>query len=109
MGRKRVDGLGANAVEPDAELEDVVVVFGTGVDDRDALYYFAEGNAAAVVADDDSIFADFDVDLLATAHDELIDGIVDDLLEQYIYAVVGIGTRAEAADVHAGPQADVLK
>ena len=51
VGRERVDGLGADAVEPHAELEDVVVVFGTGIDDRDALYYFAEGNAAAVVAD----------------------------------------------------------
>ena len=109
VGRKRVDGLGADAVEPHAELEDVVVVFGTGIDDRDALYYFAEGNAAAVVADLDSPLVDLDVDLLATAHDELIDGIVNDLLEQYVDAVVGIGTRAEAADVHAGPQADVFE
>ena len=109
VGRKRVDGLGADAVEPHAELEDVVVVFGTGVDDRDALDDFAEGNAAAVVADLDSPLVDLDVDLLATAHDELINGIVDDLLEQYVDAIVGIGTRAEPTDVHAGPQADVFE
>ena len=96
-------------LRPYAELEDVVVVFGTGIDDRDALDDLAEGNAAAVVADLDSPLVDLDVNLLATAHDELIDGIVDDLLEQYVDAVVGIGTRAEATDVHAGPQADVLK
>ena len=109
VGRKRVDGLGADAVEPHAELEDVVVVFGTGVDDRNALYYLAEGNAAAVVADLDEPLVDLDVDLLATAHNELIDCIVNEFLEQYVDTVVGIGTRAEAADVHTGPQADVFE
>lgn len=109
MGRKRVDGLGADAVEPYAELEDIVVVFGAGVDDRDALDDFAEGNAAPVVADLDPPLVDLDVDLLATAHDELIDCVVDDLLEQYIDAVVRVSTRADPTDVHAGPQADVLE
>ena len=109
VGRERVDGLGADAVKPHAELEHIVVVFGASVDDRDALYYLAEGNAAAVIAHLDPLPVNLDVDLLATAHDELINGVVNDLFEQYVNAVVGIGTRAEPADVHAGPQADVLE
>jgi hypothetical protein len=36
---ERVDGFGANAVQADAELEDVIVVFRAGVDLGDALDY----------------------------------------------------------------------
>ena len=51
LAREGVDGLGADAVEADAELEDVVVVFGAGVDLRDALDDLAQGDAPAEIAD----------------------------------------------------------
>ena len=108
LGRERVDGLGADAVEANRKLEDIVVVFGAGVDDGDALDDFAQRDAATVVADGDAVFIYVDVDLLAVAHDEFVDGVVDDFLEQDIDAVVGVGAGAEATDVHAGAQADVL-
>ena len=46
-----VDGLGADPVEADGELEDVVVVLGSRVDDRHRLDDLAQGNAPAVIAD----------------------------------------------------------
>jgi hypothetical protein len=45
-----------------------------------------------------------DLDALAVAHDELVDGVVDDLLEQDVDAVVVVRAVAGAADVHAGAQ-----
>ena len=50
-GGEGVDGLGADPVEADGELEHVVVVFRARVDDRDGLDDLAQGNAPAVVAD----------------------------------------------------------
>ena len=62
-----VDGLGADAVEADAELEDVVVVFRAGVDLADALDDFAERDAAPEIAHADVIALDADLDVLAVA------------------------------------------
>ncbi len=49
------------------------------------------------------------VDPLARPHDELVHGIVDHLLQQDIDAVIRMGSVAEPADIHAGPQADMLQ
>ena len=46
---------------------------------------------------------------LALAHDELVDGVVDDLLEHDVDPVGVVGAVADAADVHARAQADVLE
>ena len=106
---KRVDGLGADAVEADAELENVVVVFRAGVDFGDAIHDFAQRNAAAEIAHADGVALDVDLHLLAVAHDEFVHGVVNDLLDQDVAAVVAIGAVADAADVHAGAQADVFE
>ena len=108
-GREGVDGLGADAVEADGELEDVVVVFGAGVDAGDAFDDLAEGDAAAEVADSDLVVLDGDFDALAEAHDEFVYGVVDDFLEEDVDAVVVLGAVADAADVHAGALADVFQ
>ena len=107
--RERVDGLGADAVEADAELEDVVVVFGAGVDFGDAIHHFAQGDAAPEIADGHGVVLDGDLHFLAVAHDEFVNGVINDLLEQDVAAVVVMGAVADAADVHAGAQADVFQ
>ena len=43
------------------------------------------------------------------AHDELIDGIIHDLLEQDVTAIVIMRTIPNAANVHAGAQPDVFQ
>src|SRR5258708_6829744 len=48
-----VDGLLADAVEADGFLEGLAVVFGAGVDDRDAVDELAQRDAAAVIAHED--------------------------------------------------------
>src|SRR5690606_37850650 len=103
-GREGVDRLRADAVQADRELEHVVVVLAAGVDLADALDDLAERDAAPVVADLDRRAVAGDLDLLARAHDELVDRIVDDLLEHHVDAVGRVRAVAEAADVHARPQ-----
>ena len=108
--RQGVDGLGADAVHADRELEDIVVELAAGVLPRDAVDDAAEGDAAAVVADGDlpGRVVDGDLDLAAVAHDELVDGIIDDLLQEDVDAVLVLAAIARAADVHAGALADVV-
>ena len=106
---KRIDRLGADAVQADAELEDIVVVFRAGIDLGNAIDDFAQRNAAAEIAHGHRVVLDRDLDLLAVAHDEFIDGVIDDLLEQDVAAIVVMGAVADAADVHAGAQPDVLE
>ncbi len=106
--RQRVDRFGADAIEADAELEHVVIVFGAGVDLGDAVDDFAQRDAAPVIAHRDDVGLDVDLDLFAVAHDVFIDGVIDDLLQEDVAAVVVVRAVAEAPDVHAGAQADVL-
>ena len=109
MGRQRIDGLGADTVKPNAKLEYVVVVLGTGIDHGNAFDDFAQGNTTAVVTHFDQVAVEFDVDLFARPHDKFIDGIIDNFFEQDINAVIRVGPVAQATDVHAGAQADVLE
>jgi hypothetical protein len=107
--RECVHGLGADAVQPHRELEDVVVVLAAGVDLADAVHHLAQRDAAAVVADDHLGAVAGDLDLPALTHDELVHRVVDDLLEHHVDAVGWVGTIADAADVHACAEADVLQ
>ena len=105
---ERVDGLGADAVETDGLLEVGVVELAAGVELGGRVDDFVEGNAASEVTDgDDAVFYGDD-DLRAVAHRELVDGIVDDLLEEDVDAVALVVAVARPADVHAGAAPDVL-
>ncbi len=104
-----VDRLDTDAVETHGFLEGLAVILRTGVDLCGAVEKFAKRNSAAEIAHLDAAFlVDLDLDLLAVAHDVLVDGVVDGLLEQDVEAVVGRGAVAELADIHAGAHADVL-
>ena len=107
--REGVDRLGADAVEADAELEHVVVVFRAGVDLGNAVHDLAERDAAPEIAHADARAVDLDLDLLAVAHDVFVNRVVHDLLEQDVTAVVGMRAGADAPDVHARAQPDVLQ
>ena len=106
---ERVHRLGADAVQANGELEHVVVELSARVDLADAVDDLAQRDAAAVVADRHRILLASDVDDLSLAHDELVDAVVDDFLQQYIDAVHGIGAVAQPSDIHARAQPDVLQ
>ena len=109
LGRQGVDGLVADAVEPDRELEDVVVVLAAGVDLGNAVDQLPQWNASAVVANGHLGAVARNHDPPTVAHDELVDRVVDDLLEHHVDAVGRVRAIADAADVHTRPQPDVLE
>ena len=108
VGREKVYGFGSHSVEAHGFLEDGGIVFSPGIHHRDAFHDLAQGNAPAVVAYRYGAVLDGDVDALTLPHDKLVDGVVDDLLEQDVDTVVRRGSVAQFADVHPGTQADVF-
>ena len=106
--RKRIDRLYAHPIEPDGLLEGLRVVLGSRIDLRGASHQFLQWNAATVVAHDYGLAIAFDLDGLAETHDELVDAVVDDLLEQDVNPIVLGGTVPQLANVHAGTKPDVL-
>ena len=106
---KGVDRLLADAVEADRLLEGLAVVLGAGVDDRDAVHELAERDAAAVVAHAHGAVGQLDLDLPPLPHHELVDGVIDGFLEQDVDAVLGVLPVAQAPDVHAGAQSDMVE
>ncbi len=107
--RQRIHRLRAHAVQPHAELEHVVIVFRARVNLRHALDDFAQRNAAPEIAHRHARAFEFDLHLLAVAHDVFVDGIVDDLLHQDVATIVLVRPIADAPDVHARAQADVFE
>ena len=106
--RQRVDGLGADAVKADAELEDLAVVFRARVDLGNAVHELAQRDATPEVAHADVVALDSDFHLLAEAHDELVNRVINDLLEQDVAAVIVVRAAADAPDIHPRAQADVV-
>ena len=52
---------------------------------------------------------DVDFDAFAKPFVELVNAVVDAFLQQDVNAVFGVGTVAQASDVHAGAGADVFR
>ena len=103
-----VDRLAAHAVEAYALLEYRVVELAAGVEDAYGLDHRIERDAAAEIAHLHPVVHDVDEDLLTEPHSVFVDGVVDDFLEEDIYAVSGIVAVTQAAYVHAWTHAHVL-
>ena len=108
-GGKSVDSLCTHPVETYAELEHVIIVFGSGIDLGYAVNDLSERDSSAVVADADLLVLEPDDDAVAGSHYEFIDAVVDDFLHQHIYSVVHVGAVSQTADVHTGAQPDMLQ
>ncbi len=107
--REGIDRFGPDAVQADAELENIIIILGPSIDLGNTIDDFAKRNAAAEVTDPDRLIFDDYLNLFAGAHNELIDGIIDHLFEQDIAAVIVMRTVANPADVHASTQPDVFQ
>ena len=109
LARQRVDGFDTDAVQADGLLEGLRVILGSGVHLRGDVHELAERNAAPVVAHRHAaVVPDRDVDRLAETHHVLVNRVVEHLLDQDVYAVVGRRAVAELSDVHARAPADML-
>ena len=91
MGRQGVYSFKTDAVQADRLLEAFGVELAAGIDFRGHLAHFAEWYAASVVAHAYLAFPGYlDINPFAGAYVELVDGVVNHLLEQHIYAVLGV-------------------
>ena len=103
-----VHGLCTHTIQTDGLLESFGIVLTTRVDLRYAVDDLAERNATAVVAYACRVVVDINFNLLARTHDEFVDGVVDNFLDEHINAVVRALSVAELTDVHAGAEADMF-
>ena len=115
--RERIHGLGTYAVQTHGFLEGLAVVLTAGVEQRNGFHHLAQGNTASIVAYAYHLtfairpFASrryVHFDHLTFAHAELVDRVVDGLLDQHVYTVVGVGTVAQFTDIHTGSAADMF-
>ena len=106
---QRIDGLDTDTVQTNTFLEGLRVVLTTRVEHRHGLNHLALRNATAIVADSDAqVVLDVNLDAVAGMHLELVDGVVDDFLQQHINAVFGQRTVTQTTNVHTWSQANVL-
>ncbi len=103
--RHGIHGLGTHAVHTHALLEVGVVELAARVELGRGVHHFIKRNAAAIVPHRHRLVLDGDVDALAEAHGELVDGVVDDFLQEHIDAVSLTVTVAQPADIHTGAPA----
>ena len=108
FGRKRVHRLGTHAVHAHRLLEGFGIVLAARIHLRHAVDDLLERDAAAVVAHAAAVVFHVDFNLLARAHGELVDGVVDNFLREHVDAVVGALSVAQLADVHTGAEPNVF-
>ena len=106
--RERVHRLGTHAVHAHRLLEGFGVVLAARIHLRHAVDDLLERDAAAVVAHAAAVVFHVDFNLLARAHGELVDGVVDNFLREHVDAVVGALPVAQLTDVHTGAEPNVF-
>ena len=106
---ERINCLKADTVQTNALLERLAVKLTAGIKHADRLDKFALRDTATVVTDYDTArIGQIDLNAFAGIHTELIDAVVNDLLEQYVYSVIGGRSVAEFTDVHTWTGTDML-
>ncbi len=113
VGGERVDDGGADAMEPAGDFIGLAVELAAGVQvSHDGLEgrltrtrVLVDRDAAPVVGDADAAVGhNHDVDAVAEAGHRLVDGVIDDLVDEVMQpALIG------RSDVHAGAAADGLE
>ena len=104
-----VDGFHTDTVQADTLLESLRVVLTACIQHADGLDELSLRDAAAIVAHRHTqVVVDIDLDALAGIHLELVDGVVDDLLQQHINTVLGQRTVAQTTDIHTRARPDML-
>ncbi len=91
-------------------MEDISVILCTGVDHGNAFHYLTQRDTTSVIPHPAAaIFFNYDVNPFAIPHDVLVYGIINHLFDKDIDTVIRMRTITQAADIHTGPLANVLK
>ena len=103
-----IDRLNPHPVETNGLLEGFRVDLPPCIHLARGVDELTQGDTSPVVTDRHFSFMDRDLDLLASTHDILVDGVVEYFFEQDIYTVVSMGTITELTDVHPRATADMF-
>ena len=106
--RQRIHGLDTHTVETYSLCEGAFLELAAGIHLGSDIDNRTQWNTSSEVANGGGMLVDIDYDLVAIAHHVLVDRVVYNLLEQYIYAVVTVCSVAEFTDIHARPLLYVL-
>ena len=108
VAAQRVHCFGTHAVQTHALLEGLAIVLGAGVDLAHHIDHFPQRDTPPEVAHLYPWTVDHHFHLLAVAHDELVDAVVQHFLQQDVDAIIEAAAIAQLADVHPRPQPNVL-
>ena len=102
MLAQRIDGLHTDTIQADGLLEGLGVVLTTGIEHTDGLNHLTLRNATTIVSyADTEMILHRNLDAVAGIHLKFIDGVVDDLLQQHVDAVLGKRTVTQSSNIHA--------
>ncbi|MNR22405.1 hypothetical protein D3C85_1393540 [compost metagenome] len=107
-GRQSIYGLCTNSIQTYRFLEGIAVVFTTGIDFRHTIYHFTQRNSTTIVTYIYFLIRNGDFDRTSGAHYKLVNGVIHNLLKQYINPIVLCRTIPKLTDIHTGTQSDVF-
>ena len=101
VAAQRIDGLHADTIQTNRLLKGLGVVLTASVQHRDRLDHLSLGDATTIVAHrHPQVLIDRHLNTVTGLHLELIDGVVDDFLQQHIDTIFRQGAIAQATDIH---------
>ncbi len=105
---QRIHGFCAHAIQPHRFLKSFAVEFCAGIHFAHHIHHFSQRNAAAIIPNRHLFPLNHDFNCFSMAHRVFINAVVHHFFHQHINTVVGAAAIAQFADVHAGPQANML-
>ena len=109
MDTQRIDRLHTHAIQTYRLLEGLRVILTTCIQHADSLDELTLRNATTIVTNGDTqIVVDGDLQAVASLHLELVDGVVDDFLQQHVDTIFWQRAVAQASDIHSWTGTDVF-
>ena len=109
IGRKCIYCFCSHTVQTDGFLEGFIVVFTTGINNRNSIHHLAQWNSTSVVAY--SHLATFDgyIDNFSFLHAELVDGVIYCFLNENVYTIVCVTSITKFTNIHTRTQTNMLE
>ena len=101
IGGQRVHRLDSHSIQTDRLLEGLGIVLRSGVYLGRAIKKFFQGNPPTMISNGYGLAIGLHANLLPETHDELVNAIIQNLLEQNVNAIILGRTVSKLADVHA--------
>ena len=109
IGRKCIYGLCSHTVQTDGFLKGFIVIFTTGIDNRNSIHHLTQWNSTSVVTNRHLAAFDGYINDFTLLHAELVDGVVDCFFNKNVYTIVSVTSVAKLTDIHTRTQTNMLE